>query len=222
MGDDKPTLPRGCSLVDRGGCVTARCACDWFTTCTTIDQAIDAAFEHARTDAWCYVHRNLTPVGADPVTGGPRRERPPCRPRHQPRRHPMTDVAYRRYRLPALTIDGPDLEPGQPVEVTLYGDLTTDVLGLFIRVDDWAGPRPSDYRTRPAHREYRDVLVALFADPHHRATADSVLNELHQAGWRVVPRDASRVDARRIPAELLDVAGAEDLSGVHSDAEGSL
>lgn len=69
MGDDKPILPHGCSLVDRGGCVTARCACDWFATRTTTDQAIDAAFEHARTDAWCYVHRNLTPVGADPVTG---------------------------------------------------------------------------------------------------------------------------------------------------------
>jgi len=34
----------------------------------------------------------------------------------------------------------------------------------------------------------RDVLVALFADPHHRPSADSVLNELHQHGWAIVPK----------------------------------
>lgn len=38
----------------------------------------------------------------------------------------------------------------------------------------------------PTH--YQDVLVALFQDPHHRPTADSTLNELHQHGWKVVPR----------------------------------
>lgn len=70
MRDD---LPYGCTLVDRGGCVTARCACDWIATRATTDQARDAAVEHARTDAWCYVHRNLTPIGDDPVMGDPPR-----------------------------------------------------------------------------------------------------------------------------------------------------
>ncbi len=38
-------------------------------------------------------------------------------------------------------------------------------------------------------QHYRDVLVAFYQDPHHRPSADSTLNELHQHGWKVVPRD---------------------------------
>jgi hypothetical protein len=43
-------------------------------------------------------------------------------------------------------------------------------------------------------KHYRDVLVALFQDPHHRPTADSVLNELHQHGWKVVARQQQTLE----------------------------
>lgn len=48
----------------------------------------------------------------------------------------------------------------------------------------------SDYATGTTQpdKDKRDVLVEFFNDQHHRPTADSVLNELHQNGWKVVPR----------------------------------
>lgn len=49
-------------------------------------------------------------------------------------------------------------------------------------------PAPRAFTQNEQTVHYRDVLVALFSDQHYRPTADSVLNELHQAGWRVVPR----------------------------------
>jgi hypothetical protein len=38
----------------------------------------------------------------------------------------------------------------------------------------------------PLHK--RDVLVRMLQDPHRKPTADSILNELHQNGWKVVPK----------------------------------
>lgn len=68
-----PLLPRGCTITDHGTHVTARCACDFQTTWASMDFAAAALVNHARYDAWCHIHRNLTPVGADPVMGGEER-----------------------------------------------------------------------------------------------------------------------------------------------------
>lgn len=62
-------LPQGMRLIPRTtGFYQVTCNCDWRSNLMAgKDSAIDAAIDHARRDAWCSVHRNLTPVGADPV-----------------------------------------------------------------------------------------------------------------------------------------------------------
>lgn len=57
--------------------------------------------------------------------------------------------------------------------------------------------------TEPA-KHYRDVLVAFYQDEHHRPTADSTLNELHQHGWALTPRDM--LDRRRERDEAAERA----------------
>lgn len=50
------------------------------------------------------------------------------------------------------------------------------------------GPENYATGTTQSDKDKRDVLVEFFNDQHHQPTADSVLNELHQNGWKVVPR----------------------------------
>lgn len=61
-------IPKGMSVIElRNGLFRARCGCDWTSSPQTEDRAYEAAVDHARTNGWCYIHRNLTPVGADPI-----------------------------------------------------------------------------------------------------------------------------------------------------------
>lgn len=79
----------------------------------------------------------------------------------------MTDI-YRRYTIAHLIIDGPPLQSGTDFEVTLYGQVGPDLDedAITLRVQDWAGPTRSDYKTAHASlvaRRVADEGVSLKA-----------------------------------------------------------
>lgn len=68
-GDEVPLPRRMAARVVRPGVWSIRCACDWTTTTIRPSKIAELADRHARLDAFCYVHRNLSPVGEDPIMG---------------------------------------------------------------------------------------------------------------------------------------------------------
>ena len=72
---DDLELPRGVSVIEKpDGRFVVRCSCDWSDWSGSLTVAVLLGFQHAKYNAWCFIHRNLTPVGADPVTSpGPER-----------------------------------------------------------------------------------------------------------------------------------------------------